>query len=245
MTEYDYSPAAIEQHKRTQNRIANWRDDADRHSPQFRSPFVPRSDVQDNEFHHPRSSSSSRRHTPSPSHSSSRSHSSNGRRTPQRSQTHHPPPTQPHVRSPLRSATISVVTPNDSISQVGSGGSHRHHHRSHSSSPTRHSSSHRSRGTTYVVSPGMQYVQAPQPMAYAVQPQQQQPAAYIVHARKVQVVYPDQTQQVYHNQYPPAPHPVQEHHASFLQRLFGSQSGKRSHARSKSVGHSSSRSSRR
>lgn len=199
MTEYDYSPAAQEQWRRTQNRISNWVDDSDRHASQFRSPFTPSDGVQDNEFYRSRSASSSRRHTPSPSHSS-HSHSS-GRSAPQRSKTLHPPPTQPHVRSPLRSATISIVTPNDSISQVGSAPrTHSsHHRRAHSSSPTRHSrsksSSHRSGRTAYVVNPGgapqypgVPYVQAPQPMPYMPYAQAQQPAAYIVHGRKVEVV---------------------------------------------------------
>ncbi|KAJ7759027.1 hypothetical protein DFH07DRAFT_958173 [Mycena maculata] len=245
MTEYDYSPEAYHQHQRTQNRIAHWVDDTDHCAPLFKSPFIPRSDVQDNEFHHPRSGSASpRRHTPSPSHSQSSGH--RGRRTPKRSVTYHTQPTQPQISLPLRSHTFSLVSPNDSISQV-TGPSHRRMHRPHSSSPTRHSHTPRSQqhsgGGTYVISPGVispggrypgvQYVQQPQPMYYMQQPAQ--PAAYIVHPkdRKVQIVYPEM-------QYPPVAHPVQEHHPSFLQRIFGSQSGK--HGRSRSLSHSRSNS---
>jgi hypothetical protein len=200
MTEYDYSPQAYNQFQRTQQRIAHWADDTAHCSPQYKSPFAPRSDVQSNAFYNnPRSASSSRSphhsHSPSPA-------SSHGRRTPQRSATQAYPPTQPAVRSPLRSQTlhapIDLVSPNDSISQV-SGPSHR---RTRSHSPSRHSSSrgHRSHHrspTTYVVSPtptygGMQYVQPPQQMQYTQQQQyaQPQPAAYVVYPRdrKVQIV---------------------------------------------------------
>ncbi|KAJ7479357.1 hypothetical protein B0H11DRAFT_2027095 [Mycena galericulata] len=255
MTEYDASPEAYNQYRRTQVRIAHWVDDTVHSAPHFKSPFLPRSDVQDNEFYNPRSGSP-HRHTPSPSHSQSSSHG-HGRRAPQRSHSqgygYNPPPAQPQFRSPLRAQTISVVSPNDSISQAsGPTQSHRRRslHRSHSSSPTRHSShrSHRhSSGGAYVVSGSPQYgqynsgqyVQPPQQIQYA---SQQQPAAYIVHPRdrKVQIVYPDPT---HHAQYPPVAYPAQEHHASLLQRIFGSQSGKRS--RSLSLGHSRERSSSR
>ncbi|KAJ7438820.1 hypothetical protein B0H11DRAFT_2103736 [Mycena galericulata] len=204
MTEYDASPEAYNQYRRTQVRIAHWVDDTVHSAPHFKSPFLPRSDVQDNEFYNPRSGSP-HRHTPSPSHSQSSSHG-HGRRAPQRSHSqgygYNPPPAQPQFRSPLRAQTISVVSPNDSISQAsGPTQSHRRRslHRSHSSSPTRHSSSHRSHrhssGGAYVVSGSPQYgqynsgqyVQPPQQIQYA---SQQQPAAYIVHPRdrKVQIV---------------------------------------------------------
>ncbi|KAJ6577675.1 hypothetical protein B0H19DRAFT_1062265 [Mycena capillaripes] len=248
MTEYDNSPAAYASYQRTQRRIANWADDTAQCAPQYKSPFVPRSDVPSNAFYNPkpRSASSSRSptHTPSP--------------PPGHGHSHH----RTNVRSPLRSHTIAVdrdiVSPRDSISQV-SAPTHSHRsRRTQSHSPTRHNASSRSRshrsghghgGTTYIVSPGgVQYAQ-PQPMQYSAQPQpmqyaqpQPQPAAYVVYPgrdRKVQIIYP----QV---QYPPAPHPSQEHHSGgLLQRLFGSQSGKHGHSRSRSLSTGGSRDSSR
>jgi len=246
MTEYDSSPEAYNQFQRTQQRIANWADDTAHCAPQYKSPFVPRSDVQSNTFYNPRSASSSRSPPPSGHH---------GRRTPQSTSSHgYPPPAQANVRSPLRSRTIAVdtVSPNDSISQV-SGPSHRSgHRRARSHSPSRrtssssrshsHQSRHRS-GTTYVVNQpgqygGMQYVQAPQPMQYMQQ--QPQPAAYVVYPRdgKVQAVYPQPAQ------YPPVAHATQEHHGGLLRRIFGSQSGNHGRSRSVSVPRSGSRSRR-
>ncbi|KAJ7614429.1 hypothetical protein FB45DRAFT_1064696 [Roridomyces roridus] len=150
MTEYDSSPEALQQHQRTQNRIAHWVDDTEHCAPQFRSPFAPRSDVQDNEFYHSRSRSGSRQHT-------------------------HPPPGR-HGPSPLHgyadereSDPDSLVAPNDSISQVdvaapASRRPHARRLRSHSSSPTRHShksSSHRS-GRAYVGGTGSPPLPPPQ-----------------------------------------------------------------------------------
>ncbi|KAJ6528225.1 hypothetical protein DFH09DRAFT_1371267, partial [Mycena vulgaris] len=147
MTEYDYSPEAYAQMQRTQSRIAHWVDDTGHAAPHFASPFVPRSDVHDNAFYNPR--------TASPSPASSRSPPP--RRPPQRSYSHGYP--QPPAReSPLRSASVA---PHDSVSQVGAAQPQRpayRSHRSHSHSPTRHSSGHRSRhhssGGGYVLSPG-------------------------------------------------------------------------------------------
>ncbi|KAJ6528239.1 hypothetical protein DFH09DRAFT_1186011 [Mycena vulgaris] len=229
MTEYDSSPEAYDQFKRTQNRIAHWVEDTDNCAPQFKSPFVPRSDVQDNAFYNPRSASSSR----SPHR---RSSTPPQQHTRARSASHGPPQsTQPHVRSPLRSQTISVVSPQDSISQA-SGPSHRpayHSRRSHSHSPTRHTSSHRSRHRSggYVIIPGgagAAPVQYAQPAQYA-QTVQAQPAAYVVipRDRKVQIVYAT-----------PQPQPAPAAHPSLLQRVFGSPSGH--HARSRSLSHSRS-----
>ncbi|KAJ7142904.1 hypothetical protein C8R44DRAFT_974392 [Mycena epipterygia] len=251
MTEYDYSPEAYHQFKRTQNRIANWVDDTDQCSPQFKSPFVPRSDVRDNDFYNNRnrSASSSRSRHSSPHSQSSQhnySHSHSQRPPTQRSNSHgYPQPTQPQVRSPLRAQTISLVTPNDSVSQVtGPRSPQRHSHRARSHSPTRHSSRHSRRSGTYVVSPGgvqyaqpVQYtqpVQYAQPMQYAAQPP---PAAYVVipRDRKVQIVY----QEPQYNS-----HEQQHQSGGFLQRIFGSQGGKHGRSRSMSHSRSSSRSRR-
>ncbi|KAJ7304855.1 hypothetical protein DFH08DRAFT_902915 [Mycena albidolilacea] len=235
MTEYDSSPAAYHQFRRTQQRISNWADDTAQCAPQYKSPFIPRSDVQNNAFYNP-SPSSSR----SPTRRTSQGTSSRG----------YPSP-QPGARAPRRGHTIAVdvVSPHDSISQVSgpshrSGSGHRsrrtqsHSPHRHSSSTSRHRSHHRSPTTAYVTAPipqygggGVQYVQAPygQVVQYQV-PQQQQPAAYVVNPRdgKVQVVYAQPAVQ-----YPPVAQPTQEHHGGLLQRIFGSQSGK--HGRSRSV----------
>ncbi|KAJ7458949.1 hypothetical protein FB451DRAFT_1272937 [Mycena latifolia] len=252
MTEYDYSPGAMQQYQRTQQRIAHWADDAAHAAPHFRSPFAPRSESPSgaNEFY--RSSS------PSPSSSRSPRHSRAS--TPQRS--HYPSShgqAHTNVRSPLRAQTINVpvhdssVGPHDSISQVsGPAPTHRTHRRAHSHSPSRHTASHpshhassrhrsqsrsgRSGGGAYVLSPGgVQYaqpqqygqVQYAQPVQYTQLPPA---AAYVVvpRDRKVQIVYAEP---------PPA------HHPSFLQRVFGSQSGK--HGRSRSLSMGGSRSSSR
>ncbi|KAK7045063.1 hypothetical protein R3P38DRAFT_2882397 [Favolaschia claudopus] len=241
MTEVDYSPEAYHRYQRTQQRISNWADDTAHCAPQYKNPFLPRTDVQNNFYHKPSSrSSSSSRSSPTQSHSSH-----HGRRTPQRTQSYgYGVQPQAGVRSPLRSHTIAVdaVSPEDSISQV-SGPSHRSggHRRAHSHSPSRHTSSHhhrsshRSPTTAYVVPQygGMPYVQAPQQIQYA----QPQPAAYVVDTRsgKVQPVYPS---------YPPAAHPSQEHHGGFLSRLFGSQSSGK-HSRSRSLSGARSGKSRR
>ncbi|KAK0464154.1 hypothetical protein IW261DRAFT_1598745 [Armillaria novae-zelandiae] len=49
MTEYDYSPDAIERYQATMRRISRWVDDAEAHACEFKSPFVPRSDVGDDD----------------------------------------------------------------------------------------------------------------------------------------------------------------------------------------------------
>jgi len=236
MTEYDYSPGAQAEFQRTKQRISNWADDTAQCAPQYKSPFIPRSDVQSNSFY--RASSRSSGHTPSPPprHRGSPSPShSHGRPTTQRTHSHG----SQHVRSPLRSQTIDVVSPNDSISQV-SGPSHRSSqrpshrsgpsYRSRSHSPTRHRSHHRSSPAYTVLSPGAQYVEAPQQMLAYGQPQ---PAAYVVYPRdrKVQVVYPQPVAQ--YAGYPPAAYPTQTHNSGgLLRRIFGSQSG---HGRSRSL----------
>ncbi|KAJ6457939.1 hypothetical protein C8R45DRAFT_1221713 [Mycena sanguinolenta] len=242
MTEYDSSPEAYHQFQRTQQRISNWADDTAHCASQYKSPFLPRSDVHNN-FYNPRSASSSRSPPPSGHHS--------GRSSPHGSNSHgHPSAHKTGVRSPLRSQTISVVSPNDSISQV-SGPSHRtSRRRAQSHSPTRnhspssrssrshHRSHHRSPPPTATYAPAPQYTVQygtqypnysvqyanPAPVQY-VQPQ---PGGYTVvypSDRKIQIVYP------------PAAHPTQEHHSGgLLRRIFGSQSGK--HERSRSLSHS-------
>ncbi|KAJ7741669.1 hypothetical protein B0H16DRAFT_1564512 [Mycena metata] len=230
MTEYDYSPGAQAKFQRTQQRISNWADDTAQCAPQYKSPFVPRSDVPSNTFY--RSSSRSPAHTPSPpprSHGSPSPSHSHGRPSTHRTHSH----SSQHVRSPLRSQTIDVVSPNDSISQV-SGPSHRSSqrpshrsgpsYRSRSHSPTRYRDrSHHRSAPAYTV----QYVQPPQQMAGYGQPQQ--PAAYVVYPRdrRVQVVYPQPVG------YPPAAYPTQtQNSGGLLHRIFGSQSG---HGRSRSL----------
>ncbi|KAJ7086340.1 hypothetical protein B0H15DRAFT_844271 [Mycena belliarum] len=215
MTEYDYSPEGRAQWQRTQDRIAHWVDDTEHCAPQFKSPFVPRSDMQNNESDRPRADSAS----PSHSSSSSRQRSS--------SHAHHT-----HVHSPLRSETA----PQDSRSLTHTHRSHRERDRdqdrgrgrARSHSPSRHTShrsSHRRSNSrrAYTIGPAasgvtVQYAQAVH----------SQPAAYVVIARgdrRVQVVYAQ-----------PPPHAEEDRHPSLLQRIFGSQSGK--HGRSRSVGHS-------
>ncbi|KAJ7087983.1 hypothetical protein B0H15DRAFT_841979 [Mycena belliarum] len=236
MTEYDYSPQAYAQMQRTQNRIANWADDTAHCAPQYKSPFAPRSDVQNNFYSGPRAAS------PLPFPSSSRSaHRHPPRPSLSHAQGHHP--SSSHVRSPLRSQTMSVVSPQDSISQVSGPRSSHRSHRARSHSPPRHR--HRAGTGTYVVSPAAsptpQYAygggQYAQPVQYAQQvqyaqpvqaPYAQQPAAYVVvpRDRKVQIVYAE-----------PQPQHA-EQHPSLLQRVFGSQSGK--HRRSSSHSHSRS-----
>ncbi|PBK82626.1 hypothetical protein ARMGADRAFT_731313 [Armillaria gallica] len=49
MTEYDYSPEAAERYQATMRRISRWVDDAEAHAGEFKSPFVPRSDVGDDD----------------------------------------------------------------------------------------------------------------------------------------------------------------------------------------------------
>ncbi|KAJ7260495.1 hypothetical protein B0H12DRAFT_1231769 [Mycena haematopus] len=249
MTEYDSSPEAYHQFQRTQQRIAHWADDTAHCASQYKSPFLPRSDVQDNAFYTPRSASPSSSRSPTPSGHHRRDR---GRASPHRSNSHGYPPAHPTpgVRSPLRSHTIAVdvVSPRDSISQVSGPSHHSSRRRAKSHSPTRHhghsssSRSHRSHHrsppppTTYAPAPqypgvqygypnyGVQYGTGVVPVQYV----QAHPAAYTVvypSDRKVQIVYP------------PAAHPTQEHHSSggggLLRRIFGSQSGK--HGRSRSV----------
>ncbi|KAK0492606.1 hypothetical protein EDD18DRAFT_1181871 [Armillaria luteobubalina] len=49
MTEYDYSPEAQERWQANMRRISRWVDDAEAHASEFKSPFVPRSDVGDDD----------------------------------------------------------------------------------------------------------------------------------------------------------------------------------------------------
>ncbi|KAJ7201868.1 hypothetical protein GGX14DRAFT_699309 [Mycena pura] len=250
MTEYDYSPEGYRQFQRTQQRIAHWTADTAHAAHQFKSPFLPRSDVQDNEFYNPRSrsGSSSRQHTPSPGHSH-RPHSSHGhhghghghRQMPERSYSsgavQQAP--APFARSPLRSHTIAV-SPDDSISQVSSrrARSHSPVGRAHGHGD-RSSRGHYRSGTTYVVSPQPQYasIGAGMQVVYGQPPPQPQPAAYVVYPgeRKVHIVYPEHPHAAY-------PAPAQQQHGSLLTRIFGER-GRRS--RSASHSHSHSRSSRR
>ncbi|KAF7319750.1 hypothetical protein MKEN_00757200 [Mycena kentingensis (nom. inval.)] len=152
MTEVNYSPEAYRQYQRTQERISNWAGDTARVSHKYQNPFLPRpeAELRANEFYNPKSSSSSR----TSSTSSSKRHSP--RKTPQRSQTMASPlGEQDRYRSPPRSKTMgALVSPDDSISQVGiPTTSHRTRARSHS--PSRHrsgrSSRHHQRTATYVV----------------------------------------------------------------------------------------------
>ncbi|CAK5262536.1 unnamed protein product [Mycena citricolor] len=260
MSEYDYSPQAAQQYQRTQQRISNWATDTAANSHKYKSPFVPRSDVQDSYHTSSRDrhrSPSTSRHSSS-SRSSSKSHPKHDRRQPQRSYSHDNH--EPVMRSPLRAntlATMTLVSPNDSISQVMAPTSRRGHHaRAQSHSPSRHTSTrarnHRRTHTSgggggYVVqvqSPhGVYQVNAaqpggggyfqPQPQAQMQmqQPMQQvqQPAAWIIDPRtgKVQAAYanvvvPQAQQPAF--VYPPAPHPVQEHHGGWWKRLLGSSS---------------------
>ncbi|KAJ7186088.1 hypothetical protein C8R46DRAFT_1062381 [Mycena filopes] len=240
MTEYDYSPTAQAAFQRTQQRISHWADDTAQCAPQYKSPFVPRSDVGAPSFYSPNSPSPR-----SPPPASAR------RPTAQRSSSSGHGTATPHgqgqSRAPRRSQTIDVVSPNDSISQAsgpshrssgGGGGGSRHRARSHS--PSRHrSGSGGSRRPTYtVLSP------TPAPMQYAAQPQygygvQQpaQPAAYVVYPRerRVQVVYPQPAPAPgYYTQYPPAAHPTQTHTGGGLLHKLFSGSGKSGHSRSRS-----------
>ncbi|KAF8144362.1 hypothetical protein K438DRAFT_1992910 [Mycena galopus ATCC 62051] len=265
MTEYDSSPAAYQQFHRTQQRITNWADDTAHCASQYKSPFVPRSDVQGNGFYNntnSRSISSSR--SPTPSH---RSNSHGSHRSNSASRSHgHPVAQTGNVRSPLRSHTIAVdtVSPNDSISQVsGQRSSHRssHSHRRahshspsrHTASPSRHSSSHQrsSRGpTTYVQAPTPQYGAVQYGMQYTGGGVQYNGVQYpsggngavqyvTAPAGAYTVVYPSdrKVQVVYQDPmaYPPVPHATQEHHGGLLKRIFGSQSGKQARSRSVSV----------
>ncbi|KAJ7261056.1 hypothetical protein C8J57DRAFT_1336951 [Mycena rebaudengoi] len=230
MTEYDYSEEGYRRFQQTQNRIANWVDKTEQHAPQFKSPFVPRSDV-DNAFYN----------QPQPQHSS--------RRTPQRTYSYDYA-SRSLGSSPLRSGSHDLVSPRDSVSQMGGGGGsftpprHRSsHHRSSSHSPSRHgSSSHRSsshhyRSPTHRATAPATYVvpqSAPVMQQYAPAP------AYVIlpRGKQVQIVTPQYT-----THYTAAP---EEHRGSLLQRIFGSQSGKNggSSSRSRSLGHDSRSSSR-
>jgi hypothetical protein len=49
MTEYDWSPEALDAYNKTQIRIARWVDDADAHAHEYKSPFVPPSDSGDSD----------------------------------------------------------------------------------------------------------------------------------------------------------------------------------------------------
>ncbi|KAJ7194598.1 hypothetical protein GGX14DRAFT_576298 [Mycena pura] len=147
LREYDSSPDGYRQFQRTQQRIAHWTEDTAHAAHQFKSPFLPRSDVQDND---------TRRSHPS--------HGHNGHghgRIPERS--HLSGAVQrvlaPFARSPLRSHTIAV-SPDNSISQVAS-----RHARLHS--PT-------GRAQEQNIGAGVQLVHVqppqPQPAAYIVYP---------------------------------------------------------------------------
>ncbi|KAF7327247.1 hypothetical protein MKEN_00302000 [Mycena kentingensis (nom. inval.)] len=194
MSVYDYSPAAIAQHQRTQQRIAGWAQATAEVSSQYQNPFLPRpdSELRANSFYNP----------------------SVG-------------------KSPRRSYTTPLVSPQDSISQVGFAApppplahrrsrSHSPTHRQHGHGHGHRSSSgrhHRSATQTYVVQspPAYQprqqqqtyvYTAAPGNVAYTQQPtyayaqptvQHRQPAAYVVDPRKgtTQVVYHQAPQQTY------------------------------------------------
>ncbi|KAJ7239252.1 hypothetical protein C8J57DRAFT_1372728 [Mycena rebaudengoi] len=217
MTEYDYSEEGYRRFQQTQNRITNWVDKTEQHAPQFKSPFVPRSDV-DSAFYN----------QPQPQHSS--------RRTPQRTYSYDYA-SRSLGGSPLRSGSHDLVSPRDSVSQMGGGGGsftpppHRSsHHRSSSHSPSRHgssphrSSSHHYRSPTHRATAPATYVV---PQSAPVMQQFAPAPAYVIvpRGKHVQIVAPQYT-----THYTAAP---EEHRGN---------SG--SSSRSRSLGHDSRSSSR-
>ncbi|KAK0191814.1 hypothetical protein F5146DRAFT_614286 [Armillaria mellea] len=139
MTEYDFSPEAAERYQATMRRISRWVDDADAHACEFKSPFVPRSDVGDDDAR------------PQPTLSRGMS-----KRVPPPLYAPVPGPMPPHSHGPAPPPPRPQPVPLHGPAPPPSHSRHTHSPTRRSS--TRHSSSHQSQskhrsGSSYYVSP--------------------------------------------------------------------------------------------
>ncbi|KAK0219599.1 hypothetical protein EDD85DRAFT_1028945 [Armillaria nabsnona] len=139
MTEYDYSPEAAERYQATMRRISRWVDDAEAHACEYKSPFVPRSDVGDDDV------------PPQPVLSRGISH-----RVPPPLYAPVPGPMPPHSHGPAPPPPRPQPVPLHGPAPPPSHSRHTHSPTRRSS--TRHSSSHQSHskhrsGSTFYISP--------------------------------------------------------------------------------------------
>ncbi|SJL17854.1 uncharacterized protein ARMOST_21418 [Armillaria ostoyae] len=137
MTEYDFSPEAAERYQATMRRISRWVDDAEAHACEFKSPFVPRSDVGDDDV------------PPQPVLTRGLSH-----RVPTPLYAPVPGPMPPHSHGPAPPPRRPPPVPLHGPAPPPSQSRHTHSPTRHSS--TRHSSSHHSKhrsGSTFYISP--------------------------------------------------------------------------------------------